>query len=87
MQEVRGSSPRISTIIKMNITKNIFVGLGLFFFLHIVRDIMQIRYGYNHSWFTRFGHVWHAPQYEKQGIMVCLILGLMFFYLAFRHAA
>lgn len=72
---------------EMNTQKIIFIILGLFFFLHIARDYLQIKYGYSKDWFVSFGHVWHAPQYEKQGMVVCLVLGCFFIFLAFRHAA
>jgi len=48
---------------------------------------MQIKYGYSKNWFVSFGHIWHAPQYEKQGMVVFFLLGALFLFLAFRHAA
>ena len=65
--------------------KIIFIVLGLFCFLHIYRDYLQIKHGYK-TWFTKFGHIWHAPQHEKKGMVVFFTLGVIFFYLAF-HAA
>lgn len=57
--------------------------LAVFFILHAVRDVLQIKYGYK-NWFLRVGHVWHAPQYEKHGIVVSVILGILCFWLALR---
>ena len=57
--------------------------LAAFSFLHIYRDYQQIKYGYNHSWFTRVGHVWNAPKYEKPGMVVFAGLGIIFLVLAF----
>jgi hypothetical protein len=65
--------------------KIIFIILAVFCFLHIYRDYLQLKHGYN-TWFTRFGHVLHAPQYEKKGMVVFLSAGLIFFYLAFYAA-
>jgi hypothetical protein len=59
--------------------------LAAFCFLHVYRDYLQIKNGYK-TWFTRIGHIWHAPQYEKQGMAVFFLAGCLFTYLAF-HAA
>jgi hypothetical protein len=65
----------------------ILIAISAFCFLHILRDYMQVKYGYSHSWFTSVGHVWHAPQYEKQGMVVFFALGMGFLYLALRSVA
>lgn len=54
--------------------------LALFCFVHIYRDYKQIKYGYK-TWFTRFGHIWHAPQHEVKGMIVFFLLGCLFLYL------
>ena len=53
-----------------------------FCFAHIVRDYLQIKGVKN--WFTEFGHVWHAPQYEKHGMVVFAILGALSLWAAIR---
>jgi hypothetical protein len=65
--------------------KIILILLAAFCFLHIIRDYMQIRYGYSHSWFTNIGHIWHAPQYERQGMVVFFLAGCLFLYLALHR--
>jgi hypothetical protein len=65
--------------------KIILLVISAFCFLHIYRDYLQIKYGYK-TWFTKFGHVWDRPQYEKQGMVVFFFAGSLFLYLAF-HAA
>lgn len=61
----------------------VYILIAAFCFLHIYRDYLQIKNGYN-TWFTKFGHVWHRPQYEKHGIVVFLALGCLFIFLAAR---
>lgn len=61
----------------------IFGILTAYCLIHIYRDYLQIKYGYN-TWFTRVGHVWHAPQYEKHGMVVFAILAAVFGVLALR---
>jgi len=63
----------------------LFFILSAFCFLHIYRDYLQIKHGYN-SWFTKFGHIWDAPKYEKHGMVVFFLLGLIFLYLGFYAA-
>jgi uncharacterized membrane protein len=58
----------------------IFGVLAAFFFLHIYRDYLQIK-GVKNV-FTEFGHVWDAPQYEKHGMVVAAVLGIIFAVLA-----
>lgn len=58
----------------------IFAALAVFCFLHIYRDYLQIKGVWN--WFTKTGHVWDAPQYEKHGMVVAAVLGIIFSYLA-----
>lgn len=60
-----------------------FIIFAVFCFLHIYRDYLQIKYGYN-SWFTKFGHVWDAPQHEGKGMVVFAILGGASMYLGLR---
>ena len=79
MEEVKGSNPLCSTIFM----KIIFVIIAAFCFLHIYRDYLQIKHGYN-TWFTKFGHIWHAPQHEKKGMVVFFLLGGLFLFIAFR---
>lgn len=62
------------------------IGLALFCYLHILRDYLQIKYGYEHSWLTRLGHVWEAPKYERHGMVVFFIVGTTCLYWA-AHAA
>lgn len=57
--------------------------IALFCLIHIIRDVCQIKYGYT-NWFTKFGHVWHAPQYEKHGVVVFALIGTLFVYLGLR---
>lgn len=59
----------------------VLIGLAAFCFLHIYRDIMQIKYGYK-TRLTKFGHFWHAPKYEVHGIVVFTLIGLICAYLA-----
>ncbi len=58
--------------------------LAVLCFLHIFRDVLQIKSGYD-SWFTKFGHIWHAPQYEMHGIAVFFFLGIAFLYLGLNQ--
>ena len=60
--------------------KLLLVILSIFCFLHIVRDVLQIKGIKN--WFTEFGHVWNKPEWEKYSIAFFLILGVIFFILA-----
>ena len=62
--------------------KILLIIFGLFCFLHIYRDYLQIKHGYN-TWFTKFGHVWHAPQHEKKGMVVFFTVGVISLFLAF----
>lgn len=64
--------------------KVILIGISLFCLAHIIRDFLQIKYGYKFSWFTRFGHVWHAPKYEIHGIVVFFLAGSLSLLYAFR---
>lgn len=61
----------------------IYGALAIFCLIHIYRDYLQIQHGYN-TWFTRVGHVWNAPQYEKHGMVVFAILAVVFGFLAIR---
>ena len=61
----------------------IFGGLAVFCMVHIYRDYLQIKHGYT-TWFTRVGHVWDAPQYEKHGMVVFAVLAVVFGLLAIR---
>jgi hypothetical protein len=54
----------------------VYLGIAIFCFVHIIRDVLQINYGYK-TWFMRIGHVWHAPQYELHGIVVFAAVGLI----------
>lgn len=58
----------------------IFGTLAAFFLLHIYRDYLQIK-GVKDR-FTEFGHVWNAPQYEKHGMVVAAVLGIVSIILA-----
>jgi hypothetical protein len=58
----------------------VFGALAVFFFLHTYRDYLQIK-GVKNT-FTEFGHVWDAPQYEKHGMVVTIVLGVLFSVLA-----
>jgi hypothetical protein len=62
--------------------KLLFFALSAFFFIHALRDYLQIKGVKN--WFTEVGHFWNAPQYEKYSMGVCIILGVLFFYLAYN---
>ena len=53
-------------------------------FLHIIRDFLQIKNGYN-TWFTKVGHFWHAPQYEMHGVVIFFFLGLTFLYIGLNQ--
>lgn len=57
-----------------------FGALAVFCFLHTYRDYLQIKDVKN--WFTEFGHVWDAPQYEKHGMVITTVLGILFTILA-----
>ena len=61
----------------------IFGALAIFCWLHAYRDYLQSKGNY-HSWFTRFGHVWDAPQYEIHSMVVAIVLGAIFIFLAVR---
>ena len=61
--------------------KIIFLVISLFCFVHIYRDYLQIKHGYK-TWFTGFAHFWHAPKYERHGMVVFFLVGSLFFYLA-----
>jgi antibiotic biosynthesis monooxygenase (ABM) superfamily enzyme len=63
--------------------KYLLLVIVLFSILHIIRDIAQIKTGYN-SWFTKFGHFWHAPQYEVHGIVVLSLVIVVCLYFFFR---
>ena len=58
----------------------IFGTLAAFCFLHIYRDYLQIKGKWN--WFTKTGHVWDAPRYEKHGMVIAAVLGILFAVLA-----
>lgn len=58
----------------------VFGALAVFCFLHVYRDYLQMKGAWN--WFTKFGHVWDAPQYEKHGMVVAAVLGGIFVALA-----
>ncbi|HZP55650.1 MAG TPA: hypothetical protein VFB03_02685 [Candidatus Saccharimonadales bacterium] len=65
--------------------KIIFTLISIFCFVHIYRDYLQIKNGYK-TWFTGFAHILHAPKYEKHGMVVFFLLGILFLYLTI-HAA
>jgi len=67
----------------MTLMRVAFICISVFCFVHILRDVLQIKYGYKH-WFLRVGHVWHSPEHEIHGIIVCAILGGIFLYLGLR---
>lgn len=74
----------------MNITKIIFIIIGLFCLQHIFRDYLQDKGIKN--WYTTAGHSWmkfipDTPRNNHIGMAVFFVLGCLFLYLAFRHAA
>jgi hypothetical protein len=74
----------VAGFIKMK--RLVFIFIALFCLLHMARDYYQLKDGYNYAWFTSFGHFWRAPQYEKQGMVVFFIAGLLCLYLGYRYA-
>lgn len=48
---------------------------AIFCFVHIYRDYLQIKGVKN--WFTQIGHYWNAPKYEKHGMAIFFILGIL----------
>lgn len=58
----------------------VFGFAAAFCFGHTYRDYLQIKGVKN--WFTEVGHVWDAPQYEKHGMVVTTVLGIVFGYVA-----
>jgi hypothetical protein len=56
---------------KMN--NYIFGILTAFFTAHAYRDYLHLK-GVKDTLFTRFGHFWDAPQYEKHGMIGSAIL-------------
>jgi len=74
----------------MNITKIILIILGLFCLQHLLRDYLQDKGVKN--WYTTEGHSWmkfipDTPRNNHIGMVVFFMLGCLFLYLAFRHAA
>jgi uncharacterized membrane protein YbaN (DUF454 family) len=61
----------------------LFISSAAFCYLHSYRDWLHSKKIFN-SWFTRFGHIWDAPQYEKHGMVAYFLLGNLFVYLAIR---
>ena len=64
--------------------KTLLITLASLSYLHIIRDYMQLKYGYNYNLFTSFGHVWDAPQYETIGMFIFFTVGTVALYFAFR---
>lgn len=62
--------------------KILLLSLAVFCFIHIVRDYLQIKGVKN--WFTQIGHVWNAPKYEKHGIVILTLIGLLSLYFGLR---
>jgi hypothetical protein len=60
----------------------VYLLLSAFFFLHAYRDYLQAKGKWN--WFTKFGHIWDAPQYEVHGMVVAIALGTVFLYLGLQ---
>lgn len=63
--------------------KWIYLALSIFFFQHILRDYLQEKGVKN--WYTEFAHFWDAPKYNEGGMVVFLLLGILFLYLAIRQ--
>jgi hypothetical protein len=59
----------------------IFSALSAFFTAHIYRDYLHLK-GVKNTLFTRIGHFWDAPQYEKHGMVVCAVLATTCFIFA-----
>lgn len=59
----------------------IFSALSAFFAAHSYRDYLHMK-GIKNTLFTRIGHFWDAPQYEKHGMVGSFILGSICFWLA-----
>ena len=61
-----------------------FLAIAIFCFVHIARDILQLRGIKN--WFTQLGHFFDAPKYEKHGMIILGIIGFVCLWLALFYA-
>ena len=67
----------------ININMHIYIYsiLSAFFTAHIYRDYLHLK-GIKDTFFTRIGHFWDAPEYEKHGMVGSGILAVTCFFLA-----
>jgi hypothetical protein len=60
--------------------KYFLIFVAVFCLVYIVRDYLQIKGVQNK--FTQFGHIWDAPKYEKPGMVIFAIIGIICLYFA-----